>query len=498
MHVQFTIPEGLFGLLPAEVMSHILHLLCQSADKPALNKDMASLRRSSRGLKAATNSATLAITFQNGIQFQNAVPFLSKLTTITDIVLFDRVKTSGRRLDSFSPKQPAPPRFTDEETELATQAMRGVWSQRLQKLELHAQYEKDHRTGSLPPAAAMLLQSSDWLGPASGQHPEPPATSKCAKAAVQASGSSQGLENEDYWHPDLPALKSLTIKHCSLRVLDLSSCPALRELALGDNKMLAAVNGLSLTRNLRAVHLTSNNQLTVFDLSGCSSLLSLTCEANLALASLGLQGCASLQHLRLDGNGDLTSVDLSSNTSLQILRCFQNHHLASIRVPISQHLTSVECRCNASLIELILPRQPALQTLDCRDNTHLVALDISGCMALRSVNVSGNDRLAALKLIGLTSLERLICTGNSVLEACRVLECTALKVVECNRNIAMTALDFAHCSALTDLVCVGNTALTSLNLAYCSKLQVVDQRWCGKLGAVDTLDSPLVKILNAA
>ena len=74
---------------------------------------------------------------------------------------------------------------------------------------------------------------------------------------------------------------------------------------------------------------TAEYAISSLDVSGCTSLLELSCRSN-QLSYLDVTGCISLEELDV-GNNSLTSLDVSSCSALRILRCKQNKIIREIR-----------------------------------------------------------------------------------------------------------------------------------------------------------------------
>ncbi|MCM1041533.1 MAG: InlB B-repeat-containing protein [Bacteroides sp.] len=107
----------------------------------------------------------------------------------------------------------------------------------------------------------------------------------------------------------------------------------------------------------------SNTQVSILDLSNCTSLISLDCRWN-RLTTLGLSNCPSLKILNCENN-KLTTLDISNLESLMDVNCSMNQ------------LTSL----NAS-------NCTSLKTLNCSYN-NLTSFDVRDC-ALLNVNCSFN------------------------------------------------------------------------------------------------------------
>lgn len=332
-------------------MAHIFRRLTQTQTSTTLNQAMAALRCSSPGLKAAADTATLEVAFRNVAQFQAATPFMSKLDSITSVTVLQE-KVNPWETHHYGLSQSPP--YTSRDIDLASPIMHEKWHCLLQRLELHGV--------SLPQSQG----SNDARG---GEHPS--WHHRGRRSRIMRGGSYNRNEpgkEEDDWAPDLPALRALTLRDTSVRVLDVSKCSLLRELRLSYCSQLEGFRGLSACQELRTLHLEANprmeelhslsgcrqlltvtslhNGLKLLDLAGCHTLQSLTLERNHRLVTISLQGCAGLQSMDLRGTSSLPSLDLSPCTALQKLVCNCNEAIASLVIPTSSQLTAVQVRYN--------------------------------------------------------------------------------------------------------------------------------------------------------
>ena len=223
----------------------------------------------------------------------------------------------------------------------------------------------------------------------------------------------------------------------------------------------------------------ATSQLTSLDVSGCPSLIKLSCGSPSGekgtLTSLKASGCTALTELDCR-NIQLSSLDVSGCTALTKLNC-QNIQLASLDVSGCTSLTELNC-----------------------SNNQLTSLNLSGCTALTELTCSFN-RLTSLNLSGCTALRWLYCSSNQLTNL-NVSDCTALIVLECSSN-QLTSLNVSDCTALTKLDCgynqltsldvSKNTALTKLDCWY-NQLTSLDVSGCTSLTKLDCWDNQLTSL----
>lgn len=87
--------------------------------------------------------------------------------------------------------------------------------------------------------------------------------------------------------PDLPALRALTMRQCTLTCLDLTLCAGLQALCLEENPLLVHLD-LNQAGALRRVVCIGNPRLNPLHLGSCSALTALECHGNTGLECLVL------------------------------------------------------------------------------------------------------------------------------------------------------------------------------------------------------------------
>lgn len=287
------------------------------------------------------------------------------------------------------------------------------------------------------------------------------------------------------------------------------------------------------------LELNANNLVGKADLSGCTALMYLNCNAN-QLTSLDVSGCVALYHLYCDNN-QLTSLNVSGCAALNDLNCSGNQ-LTSLDVLGCNVLVNLYCDDN-QLTRLAVSGCTALDHFDCGHNK-LTSLDLSGCTALEylecqynqleNLNVSGctllavlychNNQLTSLSVSGCKALEHFNCTNNQLsnlnVSGCAVLAklycqfnqltnlnllgCAALVYLECDNN-QLTTLDVPACTALYRLAC-GLNQLTSLNVLGCTalvflqcdynQLTSLDVSGCTALTYLSCCDNPITQMIT--
>ena len=268
-------------------------------------------------------------------------------------------------------------------------------------------------------------------------------------------------------------LTELNCAGSQLASLDVSGCPSLIKLSCvspsGEKGTLTSLKASGCTALTELD--CGDSPLISLDVSGCTALTKLVVEHRYddrkTLASLNASGCTALTELNCRDN-QLTSLNLSGCTALTKLDC-SNNQLASLDLSGCTALTTLYCGGN-QLTSLDLSKNSSLTTLGCEGN-QLTSLDVSGCTSLTWLVCGsifkGRGTLTSLNASGCTALTTLDCQYNQ-LTSLDISGCTSLTKLDCWYN-QLTSLDVSGCTALTELDCVYNQ-LTSLDLSKNSSL----------------------------
>ena len=274
-----------------------------------------------------------------------------------------------------------------------------------------------------------------------------------------------------------------------LTSLDVSGCSSLIKLSCGspygEKGTLTSLNASGCTA---LTELYCHIQLSSLDVSGCTALTKLVVEHGYGdrktLANVNASGCAALTELNCQ-DIQLSSLDVSGCTSLTQLNC-SNNQLTSLDLSDCTTLTKLNCS-NNQLTSLDLSDCTTLTKLNCSNN-QLTSLDLSGCTALTWLYCDTNQ-LTDLDISKNASLEILSC-GNNQLTSLNVSKNKALTKLKCEGFSStiktLTSLNASGCTALTELDCPFNQ-LTSLDISGCTSLKILDC-WVNSLTNLDVSD----------
>ena len=245
---------------------------------------------------------------------------------------------------------------------------------------------------------------------------------------------------------------------------------------------------------------SSDGQLTTLNVSGCTSLTKIVCDAN-KISSLSSIP-SSVKNLNLSSN-QLTSLPslpsgletLSATSNKFTSFSLSNHSsIKLLQIGNNPNLTSLTINNNSKLEKVYAYYITSSGTINCNNNSSLTILNVEESTGLKTLNCYGNTALTSLWLTGCSSLTTFDCHGSALTGIGDLNHCTALTTLICNNN-QLTSLNLTGCSALTYLSCQNNqiksfTNLpTTLQTIYCN-----DNKLSG--GTFDVSGRSALKILD--
>lgn len=241
--------------------------------------------------------------------------------------------------------------------------------------------------------------------------------------------------------------------------LDLSGCSSLWSISVSDLNSLNA-SGCTSLMNLT---LSTEEPLNV-NVSGCTSLESLSLSKMSSLI-LDVSGCSSLRTFKLNNCGSVSLIGSmgSSLESLNLHAC----SMQSLDISNCPSLKTVDCTDN-SMTSLKVSNCSSLESLYCSRNA-LSSLDIKDCPSVTYLDCSYNE-LTSLDVKKIPSLAELNCNNNK-LSSLDVSGMSRLRLLSCGTN-KLSSLNYSGCGELRELYCFENR-LTLLNLSVCPKLEML-------------------------
>ena len=270
-------------------------------------------------------------------------------------------------------------------------------------------------------------------------------------------------------------LIKLDIRGHLMDTVDLSQNRSLKELYCGGPNLSI----LDISASVIEVLDCSDAKLTEFNMEGCSSLKSLTIDAEGLILELG--NCPNLEELYIQSTENL---DVSHSPLLKTLYCVnskfvgmdlaKNPLLENLRLEgTNQELIDLSKNLQLINVELFIPIR--VRSLDMSNRTTLKSfsyrewgeggltletLNLSECTSLENLNLE-YIKLTSLNVSGCNKLSTLKCYDSRLAEL-NIKGCTNISVLDCRGN-ALTELELGDCTKLTELNCSGNK-LTSLKI----------------------------------
>ena len=300
---------------------------------------------------------------------------------------------------------------------------------------------------------------------------------------------SNALTNIDLSH--CPALKDLNVQNNQLTSIDVSANTELEWLQCSYNK----IESLSIahSNSLKRVYCGSNPFMTSVSCTYCPALMTCDVTDNTALKSLelsstkleditGLKTCTVLEDL-ICQSGKVSTLDVSNMTSLKKLRVAWNQ-MTSLNVSGCTALKELICRQN-DLTSLDVSTNTALETLQCENNS-LSSLDVTSNIALKELWCLKNS-LQTLDLRDNRYLEILRCNDNQLRSVDLQYLNDQIHLTEIYiHNNSLNSLSLTKLTALEKLYC-DNNQMSSLNVVNNTSLTVLAAWADGKIGSINTL-----------
>ena len=274
------------------------------------------------------------------------------------------------------------------------------------------------------------------------------------------------------WVNENPNLTGLYCWRNNLTNFDVSGCTALQQLKCYNNANLSSITGIADCTALTWLDVEDCSFTDLNFVDGLTHLATFLASNN-KITSLEVTGIGSLVDFRVNGNKQLTDLKCNSNglttlqvqgcTALKKLQCYYNYHLTEITgLATCTALTYLDCdKCPITDLSM-LNSFPNIETVYCR-YTKITSLTISEKTMFKNLYAEGN-----------TLLKTLIC-NNDNLTTLEVKSCTALEKLYCYANSNLTTITgFADCVKMTYLWC-NNCALTNLD-GTSSMMYLVDVR----------------------
>lgn len=303
-------------------------------------------------------------------------------------------------------------------------------------------------------------------------------------------------------------LRTLYCYNNQLTNINLSNCSGLQSLSCQNNQ-LSSLN-LSDCSNLQLLY-CYDNQITTLSLN-CNSSLRVLSGARNQLTSLDLSGYTALETLDLEGVliitipdeskpfdkdynpiGTLSSLNISGCSSLRSLSCQYQKLLGELTLSDCTELEYLNlCWCNFTSIDI--SHNLKLTSLHIGDN-NLTTIDLANHHLITSLGLNNNPFTQMPQILHLTGLTELhLCSiarymSNDYLQNFPHLESvnfsgynqgsidlshnSSLKYVWCGGMENLTVLDFSNCAGIRFLDAVHNNSLNEVILPASAEMETL-------------------------
>lgn len=138
------------------------------------------------------------------------------------------------------------------------------------------------------------------------------------------------------------SIEYLNVDGNQLTALDVSGCLSLKTLICSANLFTTlTINNPS----IQTIECNNSQNLTALDASGCPALKKVTTQLNPNLAGINVNGCGFLEEFRVNYNAVLTDLEMGSHSQLRLFQCY-NNALTSIDVSLCPGLQHFYCSGN--------------------------------------------------------------------------------------------------------------------------------------------------------
>ncbi len=226
------------------------------------------------------------------------------------------------------------------------------------------------------------------------------------------------------------------------------------------------ITNLDLSHNLKIKKVSCiNTQINYLDVTANKELTYLNCSSNFRNENvhprfLNASNLTKLKHLYCSTNS-LDSLNISGDTSLETLTCGRFSSLTSLDLSTNTNLKSLNCSIS-DITYLDVSNNHKLKKLFCY-SSKIDSLNLHGADSLTILNCYSNN-LTNLDISNNTVLEEVYCYNNRTALNINTVGAKALEQLWCY-NSSLLHLDLSSNTALTDLRCQNNQLLTKLSVA---------------------------------
>ncbi|NIF06983.1 T9SS type A sorting domain-containing protein [Chryseobacterium sp. Tr-659] len=235
----------------------------------------------------------------------------------------------------------------------------------------------------------------------------------------------------------------------------------LSDLYYGNRASIQSIEGIKSFTNLTELYLFGTSISTV-DVSNMTTLIALALSSNPQLTSLNITGCTSLATMSSENN-NITNYNLQSNSLKKLLLSNLNstQPISSINLSLCPNLDFLEIT-RTSIQSLNFSNMSSLAWLQIRNSPLTNNINFTGCTNLNNLGINNCTSLTSLQLDNLQNLNTVYLSECplSTLSLNNTTNITSLGIQSTN----LAAIDLSVFSALRQFATVNNK-FTTLDLS---------------------------------
>lgn len=235
----------------------------------------------------------------------------------------------------------------------------------------------------------------------------------------------------------------------------------LSDLYYGNRVYIQSIEGIKSFTNLTELYLFGTS-VSAVDLSDMTSLIALSVITNPQLASLNISGCTSLITMSSENNSIL-NYNLQSNSlkTLYISNLNSTQPINNINLSLCPNLKSLEIN-KINIQSLDFSNMSNLEWLQIRNSSSTNSINLTGCINLNNLGIYSCNALTTLQLHNLQNLNT-VYLSQSPISTLSLVGTTNIESLGL-QSTGLTAIDLSIFPALRQFGTLNNN-LTTLDLS---------------------------------
>ncbi|MFS4429348.1 T9SS type A sorting domain-containing protein [Chryseobacterium sp. S90] len=240
-----------------------------------------------------------------------------------------------------------------------------------------------------------------------------------------------------------------------------SNVVKLSDLYYGNRSYIQSIEGIKSFTNLTELYLFGTS-VSAVDLSNMTSLIALSVTTNPQLASLNISGCTSLVTMTSENN-NIMNYNLQSNSlkTLYISNLNSTQPINSINLSLCPNLKSLEIN-KTNIQSLDFSNMSNLEWLQIRNSSSTNSINLTGCTNLNNLGIYSCSALTTLQLHNLQNLDT-VYLSQSPISTLSLVGTTNIESLGL-QSTGLTAIDLSIFPALRQFGTLNNN-LTTLDLS---------------------------------